>query len=122
MPTVSWSTFATGARQLVVHETLLTMWWRLGVVDLVEVDSQHQVGIGRLTALDRGGHDDLAGTGVDVAGGVCARTKPARGLDDDVGAQLPPRRPSVLVLDDLDPPVGDDERSVLHSTGWAKRP
>jgi hypothetical protein len=30
MPTVSWSTFATGARQFVVHDALLMMWWWSG--------------------------------------------------------------------------------------------
>jgi hypothetical protein len=40
---------ATGARQFVVHEAFVMM--DLGVVDLVEVDAQDDVGVHRIGAL-----------------------------------------------------------------------
>src|SRR4051812_7119239 len=94
----------------------------LRVVYVIEVDAEDEVGVGRLSALDRGGHDDLAGPGVDVAGGSWVRAPPAAGFDDDVGAALSPRRPSVFVLDDMDAPAGDDERPALGSHRMGEAP
>ena len=44
IPNLSWSTFATGARQLVVQEAF-EMVVALGVVGVVEVDSQGGAGL-----------------------------------------------------------------------------
>ena len=72
--------------QLVVHEALETTSCCLGVVVLV-VDLVHERGI---DALARGGDDDLLRPALDVGGGPVAAGEDARGLDDDVGADVAP--------------------------------
>jgi hypothetical protein len=85
------------------------------VVDLVEVDAEHEGGVGRFGAFGRGGEDRLARAARDVARGVRARAEPAGGLDHDVCAQRVPRHEStgVAFREDLDPPVADDQCPVL---------
>ncbi len=76
-----------GARQLVVQEALETM--RCSGLSVVVVDAHDDDGVDLV--LGRHGQDDLPGAGrqVLVQGGPVAEH--ARGLDDEVHAQLPPR-------------------------------
>ena len=68
-PNCSWSTFATGARQLVVHEAFETMWCRAGVVAVV-VDAEDH---GQVRALGGRRDDDL----LRAPGEVAARRRRA---------------------------------------------
>ena len=62
------------------------------VVDLVEVDAEDDVRVDGLGALRRGGEDDLACAGLEVARGIGAGAEAAGGLDDDVDAEIGPRQ------------------------------
>ena len=95
MPTVSCSTLATGARQLVVHEALEMTWCCVAVVGLVEVDAEHD---GHVRVGRRRGDDDLLGAGVEVLGGVLAVGEQAGGLDHHVGAELAPGQRAGIAL------------------------
>ena len=72
--------------QLVVHEALETTSCCFGVVILV-VDLVHERGV---HALARGRDDDLLRPALDVGRGAVAAGEDARGIDDDVGADVAP--------------------------------
>ena len=123
MPTVSCRTLATGARQFVVHEALVMMWWRVGVVGGVEVHAQHDVGVGGIGALGRRGEDHLAGARVQVPLGAGARAEPPGRLDHDVDGQLLPRQRLRLGCGGhRDPAAGDDDRVVVGADGVREAP
>ena len=110
MPTVSCRTFATGARQLVVHDALEMTWWLSGVVDLVEVDAEYD---GRVRLGRRRGDDHLLGARVEVLGGVGALGEEAGRLDHDVDAEVAPRqRRRVALGQHLDVAAVDGEDAV----------
>ena len=70
----------------------------LGVVDLVEVDAEDDVGVDRLGALGRRGEDHLARAGLEVLRGVGAGAEAAGGLDHDVDAEVGPRQVGGVAL------------------------
>ena len=110
MPTASCSTFATGARQFVVHDAFEMMWWLLGVVVALEVHAERNrhVGVG-----GRGRDDDLAGTRLEVLRGVLALGEQPGGLDRDLDAELAPRQGCRVALrEDLDLVPVDHQRPV----------
>jgi hypothetical protein len=104
-------TFATGARQFVVHEALEM----IAVVGLVEVHAEDhgRVGIGR------GRRDDhLLGALREMLGGVVALGEEAGRLDDDVDAEIAPRQLSGIALrEHLDLAPVDEEPRVAHLHG-----
>jgi hypothetical protein len=114
MPTVSWSTFATGREAVRRTRCVADDVVAVRVIDLVEVDAEHDVRVGRLGALGRGGEDHLACAGLDVPRGIRAGAETAGRLDHDVGAQLAPRQQRIRLAfrEHLDPPAVDDECSV----------
>ena len=81
------------------------------VVDLLEVDAEGD----RDVRLFRGGGDDhLPGAG-QVLGGVCAGAEPSSRLDDDVHAELVPRKlGEVRLTRRFDAVAVDDDRRVAH--------
>ena len=90
MPTLSCSTFATGARQLVVHEAFEMTSCSVGVVRLVEVDAEDD---GHVGILHRRRHDDLAGAGQRGASPrPLSSPKPSRALEHDIDVELGPRQ------------------------------
>ena len=88
MPTVSLSTFATGARQLVVQEALEIDVVHGGVVGGLEVDPEHDrdVGVGRRRGDDRPSWRPA----LQVDRGVGAVGEEPGGLDHHVHAELLP--------------------------------
>ena len=64
----------------------------VGVVDVVEVDAEHDRGVRRVGALGRRGDDHLARTRLEVLGCVGPRAELASGLDHHVDAELLPRQ------------------------------
>ena len=90
----SWSTFASGATQFVVHDAFETMWWASRVVGVV-VDAEHDRDVG---IRGRGGDHDL----LRARGEMLLRALPvgeeAGGLEDDVDAQVAPRERRGIAL------------------------
>ena len=87
IPIVSCSTFATGARQFVVHDAFEITTCSLGVVRVVEVDAERDGDVG---LLGRRRDDHLARAGLDVLQRVGALAEQARRLDHDLDAELAP--------------------------------
>ena len=88
MPNVSLSTFAIGARQLVVQDAF-EMTVVLGGVVQVVVDAHHDRDV---LVLGRRRDDDLLGAVVDVHLGLGGVGEEAGRLDDDVHAEVGPVR------------------------------
>ncbi len=86
-PKVSLSTFAIGARQLVVHDAFEMTVCVDGVVDLV-VDAHADGGVG---VAARRGDDDPVHAAAEVAGRLLPRGEETGGLDHDVDAVGAPR-------------------------------
>ncbi len=81
MPSASFSTLATGARQLVVHEaleTIVVLGRQLVVVDAVDD--------GQVDALGRGRDQHLLGAGVDMLLRALAIREEAGAFERDVDA------------------------------------
>ncbi len=101
MPKRSFSTFAIGARQFVVHDAFEMTVCASGSNDaVVDAHADHHVGV----AARRGDHDPLRAT-LEVAGGLLPGGEQAGRLDDDVHAVRAPRdlgRVALLELLDLD--------------------
>ena len=88
-----------------------------GVVDLVEVHAEDDVGVDRLGALARRREDDLARAGLQVLLGVGAGAEAPGGLDDDVDAEVGPRQVAGVALAehaDLAAVEGDDVAVAGH--------
>ena len=95
----------------------------LGVVDVVEVHAEHDVGIRAVLALHRCGQDDLACTRLEVPLGVLAATESARALEDDIDAELGPRQPTgVRGGQRTHPAVADDDRVLVEVDGCGEPP
>ena len=91
----------------------------LRVVDLVEVDAEGD----RDVRLLRGGGDDhLPGAGLEVLGRVCASAEPPSRLDDDVHAELVPRKlGGVGLTGRFDAAAVDDDRRVADLDRMVER-
>ena len=87
MPNRSLSTFAIGARQLVVHDAFeITVCCAGSNTVVVDAEADHRVGV----AARRGDDHALRAAG-EVAGGLLACGEEAGRLDDDVDAVVAPR-------------------------------
>ena len=107
MPTVSWISLATGARQLVVHEALETTWWT-DLSYLLEVDAQ---GDGDVLAGRRCRDQDLLAPPARCLAALVTLGEEAGRLDHDVDAELAPRQGGRVALGEhlqLDPPIDQE--------------
>ena len=94
-----------------------------GVVDLVEVDAEHQVRVDRLGALGGRRQDHLPSTGLDVRLGMGPRPEPAGRLDHDIRAQLTPgQRGRVALGEHAHAATVHDERVAFHRDGSREAP
>ena len=114
MPTASWTTFANGARQFVVHDAAEMTSCESAVV-LIEVHAGHDgdvlVGRGR-------GDDDLLRAGLEVLGGILALREEAGRLEHDVDAEIAPaERGGIRLVQDEDLVAVDDEAVVGELEG-----
>ena len=120
MPNASSSTFATGARQFVVHDALEMMSCRSGSYTVVEVDAQRDGDVG---VLGRRGDDDLARARLEVLGGARAVAEVSARLDHDVGADVAPwERGRVRLGEHGDLAPVDANRIVEHLDGPGEGP
>jgi hypothetical protein len=112
IPKVSWSTLATGARQLVVHAGGVRDDVVLARVVGLEVDAASQR---HVRVLGRGADEDLPGPAAEVLASRIAVDEQAGRLDDDVGPELlPGDLARVLLGDDLHLVAGDDQRALAR--------
>ena len=114
MPTASWTTFANGARQFVVHDAF-EMTSCESELYLSKFTPRHDgdvlVGRGR-------GDDDLLRAGVEVLGGTVALREEAGRLEHDVDAEVAPaERGGIALLLDEDRRAVDDEAVVGELDG-----
>ena len=93
----------------------------LGVIDLMEIDAEDQVGVGRLIAAHWGGDDYLAGARVKVLGGIGSLAELACRLDHYLDVERLPWECSRIALAeyayDMLPVDHDLVRARLHLSG-----
>ena len=118
MPKASLKTFASGARQFVVHDAFEMMTSVSGLY-VVLVDAHDDR---RVVAGGGSGDEDLLGAAGDVLLGVLGLGEAAGRLDDDVDAELAPGEVGgVALFEDLDGLAADGDRVVVVRDVVAQR-
>jgi hypothetical protein len=87
MPTASLSTFATGARQLVVHEPLETTFVILGQLVVIDAEDDGEVG-----AVGGSRNQHALGACCQMRRGLVLRREQTGALERDIDAHVLPRQ------------------------------
>ena len=104
MPTASFSTLATGARQLVVHEALLTIL--CSALQPLVIDA---VDDGVVGAVGRSRDQDLLRAGAEMARGLLLAREHAGAFEHEVDPEIAPGKLRHVALGQhLDRPLADD--------------
>ena len=113
---------ATGARQLVVHEALVMMWWTRRVVDLVEVHAEDDVGVDGSEPLLGAERMTLRAPASSVPLGVGAGAEAPGGLDDDVDAEVGRRQVGGVALAETRISWPSKAMNVAVAATWVREP